>query len=146
MSYPQSRYPTANTTPTCMLPRHVDEIYTSSQCRNMLADARDAAIIRGTALNDPTFLQYADSFNIFMNGDQAQIKTFGNNRGTMAFHGGCDLLVRPDTRETLWPYAREFLRKQLQRYHANMPSLPFGPENPTLVCFNNGDGKWNCPT
>ena len=145
MSYPMSKYPTPSGSPRCMLPRHVDEIHTSSQCRNMVAEARDAALIRGTALNDPTFLQYADSFNIFMNGDQAQTKTFGNNRGTIAFHGGCDLLIRPDTREALWPGAREFLRAQLQRYHANLPSLPFGPEHPTLVCFNSGDGKWHCP-
>lgn len=145
MSYPLSKYPIPSGVPRCMLPKRVDDIETTAQCRTMVNDARDSAIIRGASLNDPTFYQYADAFNLFANADRAEMKTYGNNRQTLAFQGGCDLLTRPDTKQTLWPHAREFLRMQLQRYHNNLPSLPFGSESPTLTCFTDVKGNWQCP-
>jgi len=145
MSYPFSHYPLANGKPTCMLPGQLDQIYTTAQCRALVTEARDAAMIRATALNDPTFFQFADAFNLFANGDQAQLKTYGNNRQTLGFQGGCELLSRPETRESLWPHAKQVLYTQLQRYHSNQPSLPVGNETPTLSCYTNGNGKWLCP-
>ena len=150
MCYPLSKYPIPSGTPTCMLPNRVNDISTTAQCKSMVTEARDAAMTRAAALNDPTFYQFADAFNLFANGDQATVKTYGNNRQSLTYQGGCDLLTRKDTRETLWPNARHVLRQQLQRYHANLPALPYGEENPTLRCytFNDGktnNGKWLCP-
>jgi hypothetical protein len=133
-----------------MLPNRVNDIVTTSQCREMVLQARDAAITKATALNDPTFYQYADAFNIFANADQALVKTYANNRQSLVYQGGCDLLSRDDTREALWPSAKKVLFQQLQRYHANLSAMPYGEDNPTLNCYTYNDGKknngkWLCP-
>ena len=142
--YPFSKYPVPLGNPLCPLPNSVDNIQTSLQCRTLVNEARDAAIIKSAALNDPTFYEFAEAFNIFSNADQATIKTHGNNSQVLEFHGGCDLLIRQDTRTTLWPIAREVLRKQLQRYHANQRAIPSGEKNPTLSCFTNNDSQFKC--
>jgi hypothetical protein len=147
MSYPLSVYPLANYGPQVMTPRDVDAITTSAQCRSLVNSARDAAMVRAAAFNDPRYYQFAESFNIFANADQANINHYSNNRTTLNYHGGCDLLNSEETRHGLWNSAKQKLREEVIAWHNDEGSIMESPKQPTISCFSsNTDGVlgWRC--
>ena len=147
MSYPMSIYPLAKYQPQVMMPTEVDKIVTSSQCRELATSAREAAKIRAAAFNDPRYYQFAESFNVFANADQALVKHYSNNRTTLEYMGGCDLLDSEDTRSELWAHAKEKLREEVVAWHNDTGSVMGGRETPTLSCYSQNSAgiiEWRC--
>jgi hypothetical protein len=147
MSYPFSVYPLPSYKPQVMMPSEVDQIVTSGQCRELANTAKEAAMIRAAAFNDPRYYQFAESFNVFANADQASIKHYSNNRTTLEYIGGCDLLDSEDTRKELWSYAKERLREETTAWHNDTGSVIGGQSKPTLNCFSQntaGQIEWRC--
>lgn len=147
MSYPMSVYPLPNYRPQVAMPGEVDKIITSSQCRTIANGAKEAAMIRAATFNDPRYYQFAESFNVFANADQAVIKHYSNNRTTLEYMGGCDLLDGEDTRTELWGYAKEKLREELVSWHNDTGSQMGGQKSPTISCFSQNSGgniEWRC--
>ena len=145
MSYPFPSFPYPGARPQVIRPNEVDDIVSAVQCQGMVNASRDAALLKAAAFNDPLYYQYAESFNVFANGDQAVVKNYGNGNTTLAYQGGCDLLASPQSRE-LWPWARENLRQNLELYNTGNlpPTSTQGTGGPTLECQKSFGRPWTC--
>ena len=123
----------------------MDNLRTGQQCRSLVNAARDSISISAHALNNPVAFQYAQSLDIFANQDQANIAHYINGVVTMDYRGGCSLLENPDTREYLWPTAREKLRDELSRLHTGVLLSDLGgASRPTLHCQTDEANLWRC--
>eukprot|EP00696_Hemimastix_kukwesjijk_P001464 gnl/Hemi2/11835_TR4059_c0_g1_i1.p1 gnl/Hemi2/11835_TR4059_c0_g1~~gnl/Hemi2/11835_TR4059_c0_g1_i1.p1 ORF type:complete len:147 (+),score=26.11 gnl/Hemi2/11835_TR4059_c0_g1_i1:76-516(+) len=145
MTQPFLVYDTPTTRPLAMLPAMVDTIRTADQCQVLVNEAATAAAIRATALNYPRGFQFAQSLGVFANDSTANITHFSDGTVTMDYNGGCKLLTGADTREFLWPAAREKLREELRRYQTGTEQSNMGGlQSPILQCRTNWSNAWEC--
>lgn len=144
MAYPFPSFPYPRATPQVIRPSEVDALESTAQCQALLNNSRDSAMLQAAAYNSPRYYDFAQSFDIYSNGDKAVIQNYANGETSLTYQGACDLLSTPETRETLWPFAREAIKQEIRRYYEpNTPAVQ-KPGVPTMVCSRNVDTAWTC--
>lgn len=125
--------------PMCPLPDKVDEIKNSLQCHAAMAQCQIAAGGRALTQNDPTYHEYAQWFGRFNHQQQSDVVRNHLGQSQTSVWSGCHLLDTPAGRKHLWPVAKEHLKNQLYRFHANRGStFATSDQPPTVKCSGQG--------
>ena len=124
-----------------MLPHNVDYIQSYADCENAMSDSAYFAAGRAQLRNNPRDLQFAEFFGHFGHGDRSIRRTQANGDEQIQYFGGCKLLLKPETRRTLWPSAKEELRETLMRFHTGQNIGDY--QDPTS-CLAKTGGNVSC--
>jgi len=124
------------------LPHSVDYITSYSQCENAMSDAAYFAAGKSQLQRDPRYLQYAQWFGQFGHQDRSIRRTQANGDEQLQYWGGCKLLLKPETRKTMWPAAKEELREKLMQFHTGQNIGDY--QAPTVACDAKTGGGVYC--
>ena len=153
MAYP---YPRVNKprpyTNMCPLPHIFEKIDTYSECVAAMEACRDGASRKYQNTGDATQAQYSQLFHMAAHGDtltkvdNAATATTGA-ANSWDYQGTCRALLTKQSKERMWPAVKNATVKQLQMYHASMPSQNTNVV-PTTTCLQSkaADGSYICAT